>query len=173
MKMKYFLRGLGVGILLTALVLCIGYRQNNSEETVVQRARDLGMEFPKKTPDTLLTASGSASMISPSPSAESTQAATETAGTTDEPTRKPESAATSEPDSEQETTKNTRTFTVRDGLLSSSVAREMREAGVIKDADAFDKYLEKTGMARKIRAGKYKIPKGAGYEEIAKIITRQ
>lgn len=158
MKKKYFLRGLGVGILLTALILCIGYRQHNSEETVVQRAKELGMVFPKKTPDTLLTASGSAARVSPSPSAESTQAVTSTAKPTEEPTARP--------------TKKTHTFTVRDGLVSSSVARELQEAGIIKDADAFDEYLEKSGMGRKIRAGKYKIPEGADFKEIAKIITR-
>ena len=57
-------------------------------------------------------------------------------------------------------------------MVSSSVARELREAGLIKDADAFDEYLEKSGMGRKIRAGKYKIPEGADFKEIAKIITR-
>lgn len=162
MKKKYFLRGLGVGILLTALILCIGYRQHNSEETVVQRAKELGMVFPQKTPDTLLTASGSAARVSPSPLAESTQAVTNTAKPTEEPTARP----TNEP------TKKTHTFTVRDGLVSSSVARELRDAGLIKDADAFDEYLEKSGMGRKIRAGKYKIPEGADFKEIAKIITR-
>lgn len=68
---------------------------------------------------------------------------------------------------------NGREFTVRGGLLSSSVAREMKEAGIINNADAFDEYLEKSGNAKKVRAGTYKIPKGASYEQIARIITRQ
>ena len=60
MNKKYFLRGLGVGIVITALVLCIAYRKYNSEETVVKRATELGMIFPKQTPDTLFTVSGTA-----------------------------------------------------------------------------------------------------------------
>jgi cell division protein YceG involved in septum cleavage len=65
------------------------------------------------------------------------------------------------------------TFVVRSGLLSSSVAREMEEAGVIDDADAFDEFLEKNGYGKQVRSGTYKIPKDADYETIAKIITRQ
>ena len=52
MKKKYFLRGLGAGILITALILSIGYRKQDSGETVVQRAKELGMVFPEKTPRT-------------------------------------------------------------------------------------------------------------------------
>ena len=36
-----------------------------------------------------------------------------------------------------------------------------------------DKFLEENGYAKKIRSGKYKIPKNAKYDEIAKIITKQ
>ena len=60
MKKKYFLRGLGAGILITALILSIGYRKQDSGETVVQRAKELGMVFPEKTPQATATASGSA-----------------------------------------------------------------------------------------------------------------
>lgn len=50
MKWKYFLRGLGVGILLTSLLLCFSYRTTSSGETdVVEQAKKLGMVFPKGT----------------------------------------------------------------------------------------------------------------------------
>lgn len=183
MKKRYFIRGLGVGILLTALVLCIGYRQHNSEETVVQRARELGMIFPQKTPDTLLTASGSATVVSPSPEPTkeitifetvSPSAVNATATATATATTLPTATvtATAKTTAKTNTKKEMHIFTVRSGLLSSSVARELKEAGIIKDADAFDEYLEKSGMGRKLRAGKYRIPIGADYSEIAKIITR-
>ena len=161
MKKRYFLRGLGAGILLTALVLCASYRQNDSEQSVVERAQKLGMQFPEKTSDTLLTASGAALAVSPSPSVRPDR------------TKEPSAQPTQTAKTTEKAVGKTKTFEVREGLLSSSVAQEMRKAGIIKSADDFDEYLEKTGMARKICAGKYKIPKGAGYEEIAKIITRQ
>lgn len=181
MKKKYFLRGLGVGILLTALVLCIGYRKQNSADTIIKKARELGMVFPKKTSDSLLSASGSAAEVTTSPTVSPTPE--QTTAPTDSPTPVPTQTATVKPtpaatqgtktDSKKNNTSgNTRTFTVRGGLLSSSVAREMKQAGIIKDADAFDDYVERRGMARKIRAGKYKIPVGASYAQILKIITR-
>lgn len=157
MKKKYFLRGLGVGVLVATLVLCISYRSQDSEQTVIQKAKELGMVFPEKTPDTILKPSST-----PGETASGT-AAKATNDVTKEPTAKPKDTKSG----------NVHTFTVRSGLLSSSVAREMKEAGIIKDADAFDEYLEKSGMGRKVLAGKYKIPIGASYEQIAKIITRQ
>ena len=175
MKLKYFLRGLGIGILFTALVLCISYRSENSDSSVIERARKLGMEFPEKTPDTLLKPSASPDTAA---SGQAVKTPTATPGKTASSTAIPTSKATAEPTikpTEKSTEKPTgkvHTFTVRSGLLSSSVSREMKEAGIIKDADAFDEYLEKSGMGRKVLAGKYKIPVGASYEEIARIITK-
>ena len=54
MKMRYFLRGLGVGVLLATLLLCISYRGQNSENSIIKQAKELGMQFPEKTPDTLI-----------------------------------------------------------------------------------------------------------------------
>lgn len=168
MKKKFFLRGLGVGIVITTLVLCICYRNQDSEQSIVEQAKELGMEFPEKTPDTLVkpsatpeeTASGSATKATEKASASPTAKATAT------PTVTPKKAKKSEDG-------KTYTFTVRSGLLSSSVARELKEAGIIDDDDAFNDYILEKGWGRKVRAGKYKIPVGASYFKIAKIITRQ
>lgn len=199
MKMKFFLRGLGIGILVTTLVLCVSYRKQNSDQSVVERARELGMEFPEKSPETMLppsaspemAISGSAVAITPeqpqvtpitqvSPSPAPVAATVQPQGNaTVQPqgnvTVQPQGNVTPQPVEKPKVTaeRKTRTFTVRSGLLSSSVAREMKAAGVIADDEALDDYLEKSGLARKVRAGKYKIPVGASYEEIARIITRQ
>ena len=52
MKLKYFLRGLGVGMVVTALVLCIAYRNSSSGKSVVEQAKELGMAFPQGTSGT-------------------------------------------------------------------------------------------------------------------------
>lgn len=180
MKMKFFLRGLGIGILMTTLVLCVCYRKQNSEGSIVERARELGMEFPEKTAAPLLDPSASPGPVASDAAADQavqsaataipvqTDAPAQTAAQTQEPAAQPTEKPAAKPD-----TRKTHTFTVRGGLLSSSVAREMKAAGVIEDDEALDEYLEKNGLARKVRAGKYKIPVGASYEEIARIITRQ
>ena len=46
MKSKWFLRGLGVGIIVTALLLCITYRSSSENTNVIKQARELGMVFP-------------------------------------------------------------------------------------------------------------------------------
>ena len=145
MKMRYFLRGLGVGVLLATLLLCISYRGQNSENSIIKQAKELGMQFPEKTPDTLIQ-----------PSAAPSQAATGQAVAVQSKkpvrTKTPDSTAaqkaTKEPKETQKPSEKTRSFTVRSGLLSSSVSRELKEAGFIKDADKFDHYLEKSGLAK-------------------------
>lgn len=180
MKIKFFLRGLGIGILMTTLVLCVFYRKQNSEGSIVERARELGMEFPEKTAGPLINPSASPEAVPSGATADpavqsvataipvQTDAPAPAAATTQGPAVQPAQKPPAKTDA-----RKTHMFTVRGGLLSSSVAREMKAAGVIEDDDALDEYLEKNGLARKVRAGKYKIPVGASYEEIAKIITRQ
>lgn len=174
MKMRYFLRGLGTGIVLTALILCIYYRQKTPEQTstnIVQQAKELGMVFPEgtKTPEITRQPEPTEKMQkTPKPTDESAK----TPKPTNESTKTPKPTAAPQETGKTKQKKGTR-FTVRDGLLSSSVAREMKDAGIIRSDKALDEYMEKNGYASSIREGTYWIPEGASYEEIAKIITRK
>ena len=202
MKLQYFLRVFGVGIVLTAIVLCASYRVNGSHGgDVVEEAKKLGMVFPEgtqapeHTKEPVFSQTATPGAIAepeetgkPNRSAVSSGAGVtgegnrapdrkETAEPTVKPTAKPTKKPTAKPTTKPKKTKSSsnksgKKFVVRSGLLSSSVAREMREAGIIKDEDAFDEYLEKSGYGRKVRSGTYYIPSGASYSEIAKIITR-
>jgi hypothetical protein len=179
LKLKYFLRGFGVGVVLTAIILCVVYRVNTPEQSVVEQAKELGMVFPEGTAAPL-TATGQAAenTVSPEPK-ETVKTAKETPKETAEktPVETPEATKktkkTQQPQATKESTEETKgtKFTVRGGLLSSSVAREMMEAGIIESDTALDDYLEESGYAREVIAGTYFIPEGATYEEIAKIIT--
>lgn len=164
MKLKYFLRGLGVGIVVTALLLCVSYRNTESSENIVEKAKKLGMVFPEKT---------AKPTISSEPTKAPAVSGSAVKNEEEKVTPTPKETKASEVTKKPTVSKDTITFTVRGGLLSSSVAREMREQGVIQDDDAFDDYIEKNGYGKKIRAGTYQIPKDASFEEIAKIITRQ
>lgn len=182
MKFQYFLRGLGVGIVLAAIVLCITYRTDgNGSVDVVEEAKKLGMVFPEGTQapenkqDSVLTPTSEPAATDEPGSSETASGAgvTGDAGTEPENRETPEPTAKPAKKEKSSSGKDTIKFTVRSGLLSSSVAREMKKAGIIKDVDDFDQYLEESGYSRKIRSGTYSIPSGASYEEIAKIITRQ
>lgn len=50
MKLKYYLRGLGIGIIVTTIILMISFsmhKEELSDEQIIARAEALGMEFPE------------------------------------------------------------------------------------------------------------------------------
>ena len=49
MKIKYYLRGLGTGIIFTAIVLMIIYSYKTTDSKTMDRARELGMIMPGET----------------------------------------------------------------------------------------------------------------------------
>ena len=61
--------------------------------------------------------------------------------------------------------------TVVGGDGSGTVARKLAEAGLVEDAQAYDKFLCSNGYDKRICTGTHSIPVGASDEEIAKIIT--
>ncbi len=63
------------------------------------------------------------------------------------------------------------TLQIASGATSLTVAKLLQKGGVIEDAADFDDYLCDNHYDNKINHGVFKIPAGAGYEEIAKIIT--
>lgn len=176
MKIKWFLRGLGVGIVVTALLLCITYRSADKDNNVIKQAKELGMVFPEAESESVEKSAND--LIQESQDNPATGSAV-TGKTTKEETEEEKKAKKKLEDSKKDISdasayqSGKKTFVVKSGLLSSSVAREMEEAGIIEDADKFDEYLEKNGYGKLVRSGKYKIPEGADFETIAKIITRQ
>lgn len=55
MKLKYYMRGLGIGILITTIVLSFGGKKENlSDKEIMARARELGMVMKEETDDNQL-----------------------------------------------------------------------------------------------------------------------
>ena len=71
-------------------------------------------------------------------------------------------------------TKSTETYTleISKGATSESVSRLLKQGGLIDNSTDFDSYLCRNGYDKRIQDGVFTIPAGAGYEDIAKIITR-
>ncbi|MCR4739656.1 MAG: hypothetical protein K5886_05260 [Lachnospiraceae bacterium] len=63
------------------------------------------------------------------------------------------------------------TVTVAGGDDSVTVCRKLEKLGIIDDAADFDRYLVSRKIDSYIVTGTVKIPEGAGYEEIAKLLT--
>ena len=197
MKRKYYLRGLGTGILVTALILIIasGQKETMTDEEVKARAKELGMvestllsdlanQTPAAEPETMADPAATAEpetteKATPEPAAEPET----TAEPTPEPTAEPEATAepTPEPTVEPETTAEPTTepateqesilITIRSGESSVSVSKALEEAGLVASAQEYDRYLCENGYDKKIRSGEHRIPVGADDAEIAAIIT--
>lgn len=181
MKLKYYLRGLGIGMIVTALILGISFSHRQGQETqtltddqIRERAEQLGMVDSSEL--TLAALQNSVQQQTQESTAETeTEAMPETitepeATATPEITPEPEETPVPETIAESEASQ-TVTITVKKGAGSGSVSSQLQEAGLVEDAKAFDNYLCNNGYSRSIHPGTYGITPGTSEEEIAKIIT--
>ncbi len=60
---------------------------------------------------------------------------------------------------------------IESGSSSYTVSKDLEEAGLIRDAAAFDQYLIDNGYSKSIRVGTYELLPGTNEKDIAKIIT--
>lgn len=165
MKLKYYLRGLGIGILVTAVIM--GVTQGSRKETlsdreIRERAAALGMVEPGNSLADLEAAETPAA--TETPEAIETPAATEAPAATPEVTARP----TQRPAEEEEG--SSYTFEIQAGDSSYQVAYRLQQAGLVADARDFDNYLCSKGYDRKLKIGSYEIPETATEEEISEIL---
>ncbi|MEE1250385.1 MAG: hypothetical protein UHU19_14325 [Lachnospiraceae bacterium] len=195
MKLKYYLRGLGVGVIAATLVLMIafsGHDKELSDEEIIKRAEALGMvmdasseekdEIPEmaETEEALPTELP-VKVIEPT----ETQTAevvpdTETSETEAEAVNENDKIAT--PDTEAvvgkvqpqmtEKTEEEISFTINAGQSSDTVAFNLYSAGIVDDATAFNTYMVKNGYDSRLSTGTFKIKKNASYSEIANTLVR-
>ena len=161
MKLKYYLRGLGIGILVTAVIM--GVTQGSRKETlsdreIRERAAALGMVEPGNSLADLEAAETPAA--TEIPEAIETPVATETPEVTARPTQKPA----------EEEEGSSYTFEIQAGDSSYQVAYRLQQAGLVADARDFDNYLCSKGYDRKLKTGSYEIPETATEEEISEIL---
>lgn len=189
MKLKYYLRGLGIGILVTAVIM--GVTQGSRKETlsdreIRERAAALGMVEPGNSLADLEAVETPAATEIPeaietpvateipeateTPAATETPEAAETPAATEAPAATPEVTArpTQKPAEEEEG--SSYTFEIQAGDSSYQVAYRLQQAGLVADARDFDNYLCSKGYDRKLKTGSYEIPETATEEEISEIL---
>lgn len=195
MKLKYYLRGLGAGILFSVLifVFVVGNKETEiTDEEIIQRAKQLGMKessidmdklrepsgnptptlvptlTPTPTPGLTLTPTPVADISgtpTPSPTDMPTPSATPTPTSTPVPT--PTSIPEPEPDDGMKTAK----IEVVRGMRSEQICILLQDAGIIEDAEDFNRYLIENGYADEMRIGKFELNSKMSYERIAKRLT--
>ncbi len=200
MNLKYYLRGLGIGIIVTALIMGIavdGKKETLSDSEIMERARALGMTEEN------IRLSDVASTIEPETEEEETQKQEEALASATEPVAEPTALATAEPTLEptlkptakptlEPTVKPTTeptpletpiatgennespefiTIQVDTGDGSHTVCRKLEEAGLVISASDFDMYLYENGYDKRINVGSFEIPVGADPQQIARILA--
>ncbi len=192
MKKKYFVRGLGIGIIFGALIMLAAYLTSGkgslSDEEVMKRAQELGMvkksEYvldsevtsEETTTEAVTTEAPAttekateATTEAPATTEKATEAATTEAATTEKSTT--EKATTEAATTEQTDTKTKATITVSGGMSSETISSLLEDAGLVDSASKFNSFLVQNGYDKKLETGSFDISGGMTYEEIAGILT--
>lgn len=181
MKLKYYLRGMGIGIIVTTIILAIGFSQREveiSDEQVMVRAAALGMVMAEDedTPTSEMPTENTEVMM---PEEMPTEAETEM-GMPEEMTEENETDMPEGMTEEHETdmservelsTEGTYRLVINKGDVCRVVCEDLQENGVVADAEALRKHLFELGYANSISTGEYDVPYGLTMEEVAQIIV--
>lgn len=187
MKRKYFVRGLGVGIVFGALIMFAAYmtsdRNRMSDEDIIKRAQELGMVkkseyvldsevISEETTTEAVTTEATTEKTVTEASA-TTEKATEAATTEASATAKAttEKGTTEAATTEQADKKTKATITVSGGMSSETISSLLENAGLVDSASKFNSFLMQNGYDKKLETGSFDISGSMTYEEIAKILT--
>lgn len=180
MKLKYYLRGLGIGLFIATIILSISFSARDKTLTnveIMNKAEELGMV---KAEDVDRTVSEKLEKIRQEETAKEETAEEEAAK---EETAKEEALVeeTVEEISQEEvaeednpesiTTEGSITIVISSGMWSEEVSELLENKQMIDSAGEFNSYLVKNGYQHKIRTGEYTFSHGISFEEIAKTIT--
>ncbi len=190
MRRKYFMRGMGVGIIITSLIFTISFLFKDdkvSNAYIIERAKKLGMVMPggetvkskdEKAVNTEEETENSGDMVSENTTEAGDKVTVETL-TGDDVTEPPKETTDSSiytnksKNTEEGTTKEKVNFSVKQGESSNIVSANLYKAGLVKNPTEFNKYLETNGYDQFIKVGDYSIKEGSSDKEIAKTITGQ
>ncbi len=179
MKLKYYLRGLGIGIVITTIILTICNSFNGkeiSDAEIIERARALGMVMEGEAGSSVLDvleeeSEGTSESEGASESPQDTQAAQQPddaqEGSTSPDTPSADNVPTGTPEGQPETY----TLVINAGAVCRQLCDELQANGVITDSESLRKYLGDNGYAKEIHPGSYEIPYGSSNEEIAAILS--
>lgn len=177
MKRKYYIRGIGVGILFATIVLftayCVTGGGKMTDEEIMRRAEELGMVKSGSLLENLNHTAEDASAKDMTEGSATNDTTEDTPVSTDEDTQNTEEVTPTEADASTTAAPQERTvsITVISGMNSWNVATILQDQGVIADASDFDSYLETNGYSDRISTGEYTITVGSDYEAIAKLLT--
>lgn len=194
MKAKYFLRGLGAGILLATIVLFAVYSYRYSDSKIIQRAKELGMVYDSKEQGADDEKPASAAVKETTTELETKEPPAETTtepetkepsaeSTTESETKEPSAETTTEPEiATQPATKATTAavtgentgdsikVTIPSGTKATTLAQELENLKVVESAEDFKNFLIENNYTHRLLSGEFYLNAGMSYEEIISVI---
>ncbi len=176
MRLKYYLRGLGLGIIFTCLMFMLFSNKtanNNTDQTDIYNQIDAATETisnqtgsSDKT-DTLddTDTSDEADAQNDISIPDSAEAQNNT-DVQDNPNVQDNTDEAGTADVQDEYV----TLVIEQGDIARDVAESLYEDGIIDDVESFRKYLGETGVSKTLHAGEYNIKVGSTYEEIVELL---
>lgn len=189
MKLKYYLRGLGIGIIATTIVLSISFGGKQAdindipEDEIIAKATMLGMVMKDEAEEDLKEPSGGRDLAleavrnteteKPLPDEKAGQASETEEVQTDGEDSEAEDTSTQEgTEEEEQERREPYPLLVKSGDLCSTVGRKLEKNGVLDDADDWCAFMTEHGYASFIKAGSYEIPYQLTYQEIADVLKK-
>lgn len=191
MRLKYYLRGLGLGIIFTCLMFMLFSNKkadntdqmdiNQQLETTTETLSNQTSGDDKNDTANDEAVSGSADVQNNTDAENDVNAQNnaDAQNTADNQTGASDTTDTSNQTDDSNVTGETGTDDVQDeyvtlviekGDIARDVAESLYEDGIIDDAESFRKYLGETGVSRTLHAGEYNIKVGSTYEEIVELL---
>lgn len=180
MKLKYFLRGLGAGIIFGAVIMLVAYMTSGSyklsDKEIISRAEKLGMVFEENDTASDGDALNESDRKTDVPDTTAEPDATDESALIDESTTAQQTTDTTTEETTTTTTASqedyvTATITVVGGMGSEEVALLLEDAGIIESAADFDSFLNQNGYSTRIEIGTFEVNSQMTYEEIADILS--
>lgn len=196
MKLKYYMRGVGTGILVTALILLIVKEPKELSDAEIKiRAAALGMVEESTFSDEGVLKSNKEeqkdiaseevkkdSAVEEVPK-ETEEEETESAEIIEEKNQEetleqdpedPKLSQENEPEESIDEDKEVQyvSITIESGDVAKTVSEKLYEAGLIESAVEYSNFLSGNNYSYRLRAGYYEIPVGADHHQIAEILCK-
>lgn len=183
MRLKYYLRGLGLGIIFAVIIMTIGFhgnKQSMSDTEIIEKAKTLGMVEAKKSSGTVAdeynsekTDQSAANSDDSSQKAEAEQDSQTTQEDTQQEAVVPAADVQPETVAPEDTATTTYTITVTRQDTCRTIAEKLKALGLVDDAEQFRIYMGQKGADHFIADGDHSIPQGASYDDIITILTQK
>ena len=174
MRLKYYMRGIGIGVIFATLVLSISFyfgrtdfsSKEMTDEEIIEKATELGMVMPEDEASEEETQDETSEEDAAAPEEQPTEeAASEEIEETD---------AENEPVVESsESTVKYIPFTVNSGESSDTVAANLYKAGLVDSASEFNDYMNTLGVDNRIQSGTFYVRADSTYDDIIVLLVNK